>query len=93
MYTLLLMLVALVFGSDDLTPKHEAGRCAMRGHCSSGFFGGGTPCVDNGLAEEPAQDLRKQIIDVCGSEWGTGPVCCNDEQVQFPIMTFPSSTY
>ncbi|KAK3941461.1 patched family-domain-containing protein [Diplogelasinospora grovesii] len=64
------------------TPKHEAGRCAIRGHCGSkSFFGSQLPCVDNGLAEEPDEKLRKQLVDLCGPKWETGPVCCLAEQV------------
>jgi Niemann-Pick C1 protein len=64
------------------TPKHEAGRCAIRGHCGSkSFFGSQLPCVDNGPAEEPDADLRKQLTELCGPKWASGPVCCNAEQV------------
>jgi Niemann-Pick C1 protein len=64
------------------TPKHEAGRCAIRGHCGSkSFFGSQLPCVDNGPAEEPDADLRQQLTELCGPKWASGPVCCNSEQV------------
>lgn len=64
------------------TPKHEAGRCALRGHCGSqSFFGAQLPCVDNGLAEEPDAELREQLTGLCGPKWSSGPVCCNGEQV------------
>ncbi|KAK4101592.1 multidrug efflux transporter AcrB transmembrane domain-containing protein [Parathielavia hyrcaniae] len=64
------------------TPKHEAGRCAIRGHCGSkSFFGSQLPCVDNGPAEEPDADLRRQLTELCGPKWDSGPVCCNVEQV------------
>ncbi|KAI9151937.1 NPC intracellular sterol transporter 1-related protein 1 [Paramyrothecium foliicola] len=65
------------------TPKHEAGRCAFRGHCGKqGFFGKDLPCVDNGLAEDPDAELRKELVELCGSEWSEGPVCCTLDQVQ-----------
>ncbi|KAK0629211.1 sterol-sensing domain of SREBP cleavage-activation-domain-containing protein [Bombardia bombarda] len=68
--------------ADLFTPKHEAGRCAIRGHCGSkSFFGSQLPCVDNGLAEEPDADLRKQLTDLCGPKWSEGPVCCVKDQV------------
>jgi Niemann-Pick C1 protein len=65
------------------TPKHEAGRCAFRGHCGKqSLFGKDLPCVDNGLAEDPDAELRKELVDLCGSAWSEGPVCCTLEQVQ-----------
>ncbi|CCC06651.1 hypothetical protein SMACR_00676 [Sordaria macrospora] len=68
--------------ADIYTPKHEAGRCAIRGHCGSkSLFGSQLPCVDNGLAEEPDDYLRQQLVDLCGPKWNTGPVCCLAEQV------------
>ncbi|KAH7347179.1 niemann-pick C1 protein [Plectosphaerella cucumerina] len=75
--------IALAVATAELTPKHEAGRCAIRGHCGKkSFFGKELPCVDNGLAEEPDDDLRKQLIEVCGEKWSTGPVCCDATQVE-----------
>ncbi|KAF2772367.1 NCR1, Niemann-pick type C [Teratosphaeria nubilosa] len=69
-------------GTPDLTVKHEAGRCAIRGHCGSqSIFGSQLPCPDNGLAEDPDDDLRKSIVDICGPEWEDRKVCCRDEQV------------
>jgi Niemann-Pick C1 protein len=71
-----------VHGDDLLTPKHEAGRCAIRGHCGKlGFFGKPLPCVDNGLAEDPDAELREQLVSICGAKWSDGPICCNAEQV------------
>ncbi|KAK3303595.1 sterol-sensing domain of SREBP cleavage-activation-domain-containing protein [Chaetomium strumarium] len=64
------------------TPKHEAGRCAIRGHCGSkSFFGSQLPCVDNGPAEEPDAKLRQQLTELCGPKWAQGAVCCNADQV------------
>ncbi|EON97228.1 putative patched sphingolipid transporter protein [Phaeoacremonium minimum UCRPA7] len=78
------LLLAGLSDADELyTPKHEAGRCAIRGHCGSkGFFGKQLPCVDNGPAEEPDESLRQQLVDLCGPKWNDGPVCCNAEQVK-----------
>ncbi|KAM7199663.1 Sterol-sensing domain of SREBP cleavage-activation domain containing protein [Rhypophila sp. PSN 637] len=68
--------------AEPFTPKHEAGRCALRGHCGSkSFFGSQLPCIDNGLAEEPDENLRKQLTDLCGPKWSSGPVCCLPEQI------------
>ena len=68
---------------DGATAKHEAGRCAIRGHCGKqSFFGKELPCPDNGLAEQPTNDLRKKIVDTCGEAWNDGPVCCAEEQVE-----------
>ena len=63
------------------TAIHEAGRCALRGHCSSSFFGSGKPCPDNGKAKAPDDDLRKSIVDLCGSKWNDTDVCCDQDQV------------
>lgn len=68
--------------ADPYTPKHEAGRCAIRGHCGSkSLFGSQLPCVDNGLAEDPDDEVRDKLVDLCGPKWKTGPVCCLGEQV------------
>ncbi|KAK0641272.1 patched family-domain-containing protein [Cercophora newfieldiana] len=83
----LLLLANLGAASDEpdstpYTPKHEAGRCAIRGHCGSkSLFGGQLPCVDNDPAEEPDEKLRNQLVELCGPKWSTGPVCCLAEQV------------
>lgn len=69
--------------TEPITPVHEAGRCAIRGHCGSkGFFGKPLPCPDNGRAEEPDEELRDQLVDFCGPKWSSGPVCCDLEQVR-----------
>lgn len=71
------------------TPKHEAGRCALRGNCGkSNFLSPELPCVDNRLAEEPADDVRKQLVEICGPKWDAGPVCCAGEQVCRPPMSY-----
>ncbi len=65
------------------TKIHEAGRCAIRGHCGKqGFFGGNLPCPDNGHAEDPDDDVRKKLVGLCGDRWKEGPVCCDEEQVR-----------
>jgi Niemann-Pick C1 protein len=65
-----------------LTKTHEAGRCAIRGHCGSeSLFGSQLPCPDNGKAEDPADDVRKKLVDICGEEWSDTPVCCLEEQL------------
>jgi Niemann-Pick C1 protein len=69
--------------ATSITPKHEAGRCAFRDHCGKqSFFGKELPCVDNGLAEDPDAALRKELVDLCGSQWSEGPVCCTIDQVR-----------
>lgn len=91
----------LSLASGELfTPKHEAGRCAIRGTCgSSGFFSPALPCPDNGLAKEPEDDMRTQLVEMCGSKWESGPVCCEKEQVQGTLLlnsavtNFPSLMY
>lgn len=66
------------------TRKHEAGRCALRGHCGAqSFFGSDLPCPYNGPAEEPDDRLRQKLVDVCGEKWSQGPICCMDDQVSY----------
>lgn len=78
----LALLAGLGMARELYTPKHEAGRCAIRNHCGKkSFFGKELPCVDNGLAEEPDTDLRTQLVDLCGPKWNDGPICCTKEQV------------
>ena len=68
--------------SPNLTSIHEAGRCAIRGHCGKqSLFGSELPCPDNGLAEKPSDDLRKKIVSVCGEGWSDTDVCCEGSQV------------
>ena len=77
-----LLSTSLVLG-ELYTPKHEAGRCAIRGSCGKGgFFSPKLPCLDNGLAEEPEAKVREQLVEICGSKWSTGPVCCEADQVR-----------
>jgi len=71
------------------TQKHEEGRCAMRGQCGKqSFFGGELPCPDNGLAEEPNEDVRKKLVAICGDSWNEGPICCDDKQVSIQRSRF-----
>lgn len=74
----------LVVADSGLTEIHEAGRCAIRGHCGKqGFFGSDLPCPDNGLAREPSAKLRDRLTDLCGEKWKDSAVCCEDEQVRY----------
>ncbi|KAL9078828.1 MAG: hypothetical protein Q9157_002269 [Trypethelium eluteriae] len=67
---------------DGLTKIHEAGRCAIRGHCGSqSFFGSELPCPDNDLAESPSADVRKKLVSICGDKWSDSKVCCKEEQL------------
>lgn len=86
----LVFLATLAQGDELYTPKHEAGRCAIRDHCGSkSFFGKQLPCVDNGLAKEPDQGVRQQLVDLCGPKWKEGPVCCTEDQVCQMISVVP----
>ncbi|KAI0396560.1 patched family-domain-containing protein [Xylariaceae sp. FL0594] len=77
------VLLATNSAADELyTPKHEAGRCALRGHCGKkGFFGKALPCVDNGLADTPDDEFAKELEELCGPKWKGSKVCCNSEQL------------
>jgi Niemann-Pick C1 protein len=74
--------ITLAASGPDLTKIHEAGRCAIRGQCGKqSFFGSELPCPDNGLAKDPSDDFRKQLVSLCGDEWADTKVCCTEEQV------------
>ena len=82
LYGTLALLFSYSVSALDYTPVHEAGRCAFRGHCGKqSFFGKELPCLDNGLAENPEAELRRELVQLCGPKWNDGPVCCNLEQV------------
>ena len=73
---------AFVFARGE-TAVHEAGRCAIRGHCGKkSFFGEELPCPNNGLAEVPEKHVREKLVALCGNKWQEGPVCCEDVQVR-----------
>lgn len=77
-----LISLAAVIEAEPYTPKHEAGRCSIRGSCGSGgFFSPKLPCLDNSLAETPNDEVRKQLVELCGQKWSTGRVCCDGDQV------------
>ena len=81
------LLTSSLVSADPYTPKHEAGRCSIRGTCGkNGFFGPGLPCPDNGLAKEPEEDVRKQLVELCGLKWSSGPICCESAQVSRPSI-------
>ncbi|KAF3936864.1 hypothetical protein ABW19_dt0205437 [Dactylella cylindrospora] len=76
---------ALLFTSisAQVTKKHEAGYCALRGECGSkGFWGKPLPCPDNGPAKVPSTTFQKDLADFCGQKWAEGPVCCTEDQLE-----------
>ncbi|KAI1662116.1 multidrug efflux transporter AcrB transmembrane domain-containing protein [Daldinia decipiens] len=78
-----LLLVSTAAAGELYTPKHEAGRCAIRGHCGKkSFFGKQVPCVDNELATTPDPEFSKEIESLCGPKWKDSKVCCNADQLQ-----------
>lgn len=80
--------------SQAQTAIHEAGRCAIRGHCGKkSFFGGELPCPDNGLAENPEKRVREKLVALCGDKWQKGPVCCEDVQVGLPAFRLSECLY
>jgi Niemann-Pick C1 protein len=79
------VLLAATANAELLTPKHEAGRCAIRGHCGKkSFFGKELPCLDNGLATTPDDDFAKDLEEFCGPKWKDSKVCCSRDQVRSP---------
>ncbi|RDW85641.1 multidrug efflux transporter AcrB transmembrane-containing protein [Coleophoma crateriformis] len=81
--TLIAALLGTGIASAELfTPKHEAGRCSIRGQCGKkSFFGKELPCPDNGLAKQPEDAVREKLVKLCGPKWTSGPVCCEEEQL------------
>ena len=81
------ILVLSIFAKEvELTGKHEAGRCAIRGQCGKqSFFGSELPCPDNGLAKEPDAETRKKLVNICGDAWSEGDVCCESVQVTISL--------
>ena len=64
----------------------------MKGQCGKkSFFGGQLPCPDNSLAEEPEEEVRKKLVDVCGDDWKTDAICCDNDQVSHGIEACTSS--
>ncbi|KAJ3998282.1 patched family-domain-containing protein [Lentinula boryana] len=58
-------------------------RCGMRDTCGSKtLFGKQLPCPYDGPPKEPSSSTRKLLLDVCGPEFYTGPVCCTFDQLQ-----------
>ncbi|KAM0133534.1 hypothetical protein ACHAO1_006191 [Botrytis cinerea] len=81
-FTLIGLLTAAFAASEGFTPKHEAGRCSIRGSCGKdSWFGPELPCPDNELAKEPDQEARQKLVELCGPKWSTGPVCCEGSQI------------
>lgn len=77
------ILVPTLVGAQGETKIHEKGRCAIRGHCGKqSIFGGELPCPDNDLARQPDDTAREKLVNICGSKWSEGPVCCREEQVR-----------
>jgi Niemann-Pick C1 protein len=77
------LLLASEASAELLTPKHEAGRCAIRGHCGKkSFFGKELPCLDNGLATTPDDDFAEELEALCGPKWKGSKVCCSPDQVR-----------
>lgn len=66
--------------SEPNTPIHKAGYCAMRGQCGGNIFTP-LPCVSNAPAVQPNKAFRQQLIDMCGTDYLTGPTCCDESQL------------
>ncbi|KAI9773734.1 MAG: hypothetical protein M1835_006114 [Candelina submexicana] len=81
---LLLTLLATAAAAEDggWTTKHEKGRCAIKGQCGKqSFFGSDLPCPNNTLAEQPEDEMRQRLVNICGQKWSEGPVCCQSDQL------------
>ena len=80
-FFIFLSLIGATIAAKPPTPIHEAGRCAIRGVCKSGFFSDPLPCPDNGLAKAPDNSTRAKLVELCGSKWNDTDVCCEEAQV------------
>ncbi|KAF9449887.1 multidrug efflux transporter AcrB transmembrane domain-containing protein [Macrolepiota fuliginosa MF-IS2] len=59
----------------------DAGVCAMRSSCGMKGFKP-LPCPYDGPPREPeGDDDRSLLVEVCGAEFASGPVCCSNDQV------------
>ena len=86
--TISILILNVLTKEINLTEKHEAGRCAIRGQCGKqSFFGSELPCPDNDLAREPNEDTRKKLVDICGDAWSEGDVCCESAQVMISFRS------
>ncbi|EPQ26473.1 uncharacterized protein PFL1_05795 [Pseudozyma flocculosa PF-1] len=72
--------------SADAASKQRApGRCHMHGSCGKkNVFSPSLPCSVPGIAAQDPQDPqdRTALVDVCGADFATGPVCCTADQVE-----------
>jgi Niemann-Pick C1 protein len=82
------LLLTATARAEPYTPKHEAGRCSIRGTCGKDWLGHESPCSDNGLASEPEDEVRAQLVELCGAKWSTGPVCCEGAQVCITCVSY-----
>ncbi|UZJ52386.1 hypothetical protein CBS101457_001706 [Exobasidium rhododendri] len=66
----------------SMTARRE-GRCNMRGQCGkTSIFSPDLPCaLDEVKALDPSDALRQSVISVCGQDFATGPLCCDQDQV------------
>ncbi|CAG8778884.1 26779_t:CDS:2, partial [Racocetra persica] len=61
---------------------HQEGYCVMRGQCGSKQpFGKQLNCPYNKPAEEPDEDLRLKLVEICGSQFENSLVCCDADQL------------
>ena len=68
--------------ADSNKTIHEAGRCAIQGKCGhKSWEFNDLPCVYNEKAAAPSDELKKKLVDLCGSKWNDTDVCCDEAQV------------
>ena len=75
--------IQLLAYAEPITKIHQPGYCALRGQCGKkSFFGSQLPCPDNGPAEEPSENVRQKLVDLCGDQFKEGPICCEEGQIK-----------
>ncbi|KAF0464950.1 multidrug efflux transporter AcrB transmembrane domain-containing protein [Gigaspora margarita] len=78
--SVILLILFIVSGlASDI---HQDGYCVMRGQCGSKQpFGKQLNCPYNGPAEEPDEDLRSKLVEICGSQFENSLTCCDAAQL------------
>uniref|UniRef100_A0A060TF82 ARAD1D13640p n=1 Tax=Blastobotrys adeninivorans TaxID=409370 RepID=A0A060TF82_BLAAD len=62
---------------------HKPGTCSMYGNCGKqSLFGSELPCPNQVEAVVPDDKTRDLLVEVCGTEWAEGSVCCDYDQVE-----------
>lgn len=84
LYSVLPIIAIAIKCSHAASEPSQRGKgiCMIRGQCGKeSFFGPELPCPYNSEAAMPDDKLRETLVDVCGSKFDEGPVCCDQSQL------------